>query len=255
MRKTMKNPVRIPHHGMSLLELLIAMSLSAVMTLSMVHMAMAARSSFRLQEGLAELQENGRYFSDLMAYNLSDSAYHPQPWLHESTPIGVMEDSADASSGNSDKLVSRSWSQRNCFGSPNSALDASGQPRFYLKESTFELSNGSLAHSCRYGPVVTSLTTQINRQGVIPEVEVFQALYAVDSDDDDQIDHWVRAGEWDHASQVYAVRLGLLTRSRESLTTIESSAFRILDFNYRAAADGRLRRVASYTLPLHRLRP
>jgi hypothetical protein len=240
---------------LSLLELVVAMALSSLLVLGMVHMAMAARGSFRLQEGLAELQENSRYFADLISVSLTDSAYHPQPWLHDATPIGLMDASVDASAANSDRLVSRSWSDRNCFGSLNNDLDGSGQPRFYLREFSVELNAGSLAQTCRYGPDAATLTTQVNRQGAIPEVEVFQVLYAVDGDGDGTVERWSQAGDWDHPGQVRAVRMGLLARSREGLAGEAAPLFQVLDFDYQAPADGRLRRVINYTLPLHRLRP
>lgn len=242
-------------NGMSLLELLIAMTLSSLLTLTLVHMAMAARNSFRLQESLAELQENARFFADLVSSSIADSAYHPEPWLHETTPLGLMPSSADSTGPNSDRLVSRSWSEHNCFGTANSDTDSKGLPRFYLKESILELNSGSLAHSCRYGPTIGKMITQINRQGAIPQVEVFQALYATDTDGDGEIDSWLKAGEWDTPDKVRAVRLGILSSSRESITPVQSGVFQILDFSYPAPADGRLRRVASYTLPLNRLRP
>jgi len=241
--------------GMSLLELLIAMALSSLLTLVLVQMAMAARGSFRMQDNLAELQENARYFADLLTTHLVASAYHPQPWTHEATPIGLMADSVDGSSANSDKLVSRQWSEHNCFGTLNPDRDSSGQPRFYLKESILEMSNDNLVVSCRYGRSAAELSTQINRQGAIPQVEVFQALYATDSDADGQIDAWARAGQWGSPDQVRAVRLSILNRSRESLTTQQSRDFRVLDFNYTSPADGRLRRVVSYTVPLNRMWP
>ncbi len=255
MNACIKNRALVVFGGVSLLELLIAMALSSLLTLTLVHMAMAARNSFRLQESLAELQENARYFADLVASTVSGSAYHPKPWLHESTAIGLMPDSADKISQTSDRLVSRSWSERNCFGSLNSNTDSSGQPRFYLKESILELNSSSLAHSCRYGPTVEEMITQINRQGAIPQVEVFQALYAADTDGDGEIDSWLKAGEWDTPEMVRAIRLGILTSSRESLSPPQSNVYRILDFTYTAPADGRLRRVVSYTLPLNRLWP
>jgi len=246
---------KIVFKGMSLLELLIAMALSSLLTLIMVQMAMAARGSFRMQENLAELQENARYFADLLTTHLAASAYHPQPWLHETTPIGLMADSADGSSANSDKLVSRQWSQQNCFGTLNPDRDSSGKARFYLKESILEMSNENLVVSCRYGRSAAELSTQINRQGAIPQVEVFQALYATDSDADGEIDAWIRAGQWSSPDQVRAVRLSILSRSRESFSFQQPRDFRILDFNYTAPADGRLRRVVSYTVSLNRMRP
>ena len=241
--------------GMSLIELLVAMALSSMLTLVLVQMAMAARGSFRLQEGLAELQENGRYFADLVSAEIGASAYHPQPWLHEATPIGLMADSLDGSALNSDRLVSRHWSGQNCFGSTNPDRDSAGQPRFYLKESTLEMSNGNLLISCRYGRNAGEMTTQINRQGAIPQVEVFQALYATDSDEDGQIDAWLRAGQWASPQQVRAVRLGILSTSRESISTQQAQDFQVLDYSYTAPADGRLRRVYSITVPINRMWP
>jgi len=241
--------------GMSLVELVLAMAMSALLILALVSMAMAVRNSFRLQESLAELQENSRYFADLLAINFSDSGFHPQPWLHESTPIGLMPQSIDASSSNSDRLVSRSWSDRNCFGSINPVLDPNGKPEFHLRESALELINGSLAHTCGYGPAADSQVIQINRQGLIPQVEAFQALYASDLDSDGLIDRWVKAGDWPDNRDLLAVRLGILSSSREIITVPQTRSFDILDFHFEAPADGRLRRVTSYTLPLRPLLP
>jgi type IV pilus assembly protein PilW len=241
--------------GMSLIELLVAMALSSILTLVLIQMAMAARGSFRLQESLAELQEHGRYFADLVSAEIGASAYHPQPWLHEGTPIGLMPDSLDGSGLNSDKLVSRQWSEKNCYGSLNQDRDMAGQPRFYLKESAFEMSSGNLLMSCRYGLNADEMTTQINRQGAIPQVEVFQALYATDSDEDGLIDAWLRADQWASPQQVRAVRLGILSTSRESISTQQAQNFQVLDYNYAAPADGRLRRVYSITIPISRMWP
>ncbi len=237
------------------MELLVAMALSSMLTLVLIQMAMAARGSFRLQEGLAELQENGRYFADLVSAEIAASAYHPQPWLHEATPIGLMADSVDGSSSHGDRLVSRHWSGQNCFGAPNTDRDIAGQPRFYLKESILEMSNGNLVNSCRYGRNVAEMITQINRQGTIPQVEVFQALYATDSDEDGQIDSWLRAGQWTSPEQVRAVRFGILNSSRESISTQQAQVFQVLDYSYTAPADGRLRRVYSFTVPINRMWP
>lgn len=244
-----------PCCGMSLMELLVAMALSSLLTLVLVQIAMAARSSFRMQEGLAELQENGRFFADLVSAEIGASAYHPHPWLHEPTPIGLMEESVDSSSLNSDRLVTRNWSERNCFGVLNPDRDSAGQPRFYLKESVLEMNNNNLVISCRYGRSATEMSTQINRQGAIPQVEVFQALYATDSDEDGQIDSWLQAGDWASPDQVRAVRLGILNSSRESISTKQSQDFEVLDFSYTAPADGRMRRVFSFTVPINRMWP
>ena len=95
----------------------------------------------------------------------------------------------------SDRLVLRLWSDTNCFGNLNQARDGNGNPVFYLQESLFDLnSSKNLAHTCRYGAAEGELVTQINHQGLIQNVESFQALYGEDVSDDGRIDQWVKAG-------------------------------------------------------------
>jgi len=242
---------RSKNQGLSLIELLIAMLISAILLTGLIQIASSARSSFLLQEGLAEVQESGRFVLDSLAKILRQTVFSPQPWVAPTTAIGLTVDTADATSTHGDRLAIRTWSERNCFGRPNPVTAPDGRPEFYVKESIMELNgSGNLAHTCRYGPDVASLLTQINRQGLLQNVEAFQALYAEDIDSDGIADRWVVGGDWEDASHILGVHVAVLIRSHQSVSAPLERVYNVLDHVVRAQADGKLRLVVTYAQPL-----
>ena len=233
--------------GFSLVELLVAMAIGAVLLTGLVQIAAGARSSYRLQESLAEVQESGRFVVDSLGSILRQSIYSDRPWSDPPSSLGFSPDTADAVTSNGDRLGILTRSDRNCFGNPNPVLDASGKPEFFLRESILELNaSKNLAHTCRYGPEQASLITQIQREGLAQNVEAFQALYAEDTDGDGYADSWVRGGEWASETRVMGFRLAVLISSTESVTAPSPATYQVLDLAVTPAADGRLLRVFGY---------
>lgn len=233
------------------MELLVAMVIGFVLMAGLVQIAAAARSSFRLQEALAELQENGRFGLDSLGSILRQSGYHPQPWLEAARPAIFTASTADAVSARGDRVGIRTRSDRNCFDSFNPALDSRGLPRFDLRESVLELNaTENLTHTCRYGPAPNQLVTQMNRLGLVQDVEAFQAEYAEDSDGDGAADRWVKAGAWSDESRILGLRIALLLRSGEAVAAPESGLFDVLGESVPTPADGKLRRVFTYSQAL-----
>jgi len=62
-------PVSIPRHsrGISLVELLIALTLSLVIGIAVTQMFLASKTTYRLQEAMARVQENGRFAVNFLA--------------------------------------------------------------------------------------------------------------------------------------------------------------------------------------------
>lgn len=89
------------------MELLVAMIIGFVLITGLVQIAAAARSSFRLQEGLAELQESGRFGLDSLGSILHQSAFDPQPWLNSTVTVGFTNATADNTILHGDRLVVR----------------------------------------------------------------------------------------------------------------------------------------------------
>ncbi len=234
--------------GLLLMELLLAALLSAFLVIGLVQIVAAARSSFRLQENEAEVQENGRHAISTLTALVRQAGFRPQPWNESYRLPALTSATQDRVSSRSDRIALRSWSDLNCFNNRNPVEDNSGEPVFFIRESVFDLNDSrDLMHTCRYGPTEAEFVTQIHRQGFIRNVESFQALYAEDNDNDGNIDRWVRGAEWSDENDILGVRIGLLLNSSEVVVEPATQEFSVLDFQHRTRADGKLHRLFEFT--------
>ena len=234
--------------GMTLIELIITMALSAFLILGLVKIASAASFSTQMQRNQAWLQENSRLAIRTLSSAIRQTGFNPQPWSLEFPPQGLGETSLEQVSASSDRLVVRSWSDLNCFSHRNANKDSSGNPLYYIKESVFDLnSNKGLTRLCRYGPSTAELITQVRRQGFIQGVESFQLQYGDDSDQDGNIDTWVKAGQWSDPHNVLAIRVGLLLAGEDRVVEAKADTKTVLDSSVTTSADGRLRRVIHFS--------
>ena len=239
------------NRGMSLVELLVAMLISVVLLTGLVQIAAGARSSFRLQEALAEVQESGRFVTDSLGDILRQSTFQPEPWSALTPAAGLTTETGDGVSLNGDRLAVRTWSERNCFDNANPDTDAEGLPRYFLKETVLELNNaGNLTHTCRYGESAEQFVTQIQRQGLVQNVDAFQALYAEDLDGDGAADHWIPGGQWLDQERVVGMQLAFLLGSNAAILEPAPQTYAVLDHAVTTPADGKLRRVFTYTQTL-----
>jgi type IV pilus assembly protein PilW len=234
--------------GMSLLELLIAMALTSLLLLGLVQVVAAAGSAARFQNNQGQLAENSRYAIELLRGTVRQAAFSPLPWDENLNRPGLTEGTADSVSRGNDRLVIRSWSDLNCFNNRNPVENTDGTPRFYIRESSFDLTGSkNLAHGCRYGPSEDDLSTQIQRQGIISGIDSFQLLFGEDADGDGDIERWVKAGQWLDRERIRAVRVGILLASEDAVTDRAVSEYAVLDARVRPRANGKLRRLIQFT--------
>jgi type IV pilus assembly protein PilW len=234
--------------GLTLLELVITIALSAFLVLGLIQIAAAASSSTRLQRNQAQIQEHARLAVNTLSSAIHQTGFNPEPWSEEYPPLGLAENSLDNVTATSDRLAVRTWSDLNCFSNRNPDTDSSGNPLFYIRETEFDLnSDNGLTLQCRYGPSLTELTTQVRRQGFIQGVESFQVLYGRDSDLDGSIEEWVKAGEWTDPRNILGISFGLLLSSQDAVAEAESKSYTVLDSTVSTGADGKLRRVVQFT--------
>lgn len=234
--------------GILLVEVLLAALLSAFLIVGLVQIVSAARSSFRLQENEAELQENARHAIATLSALVRQAGFSPKPWDEAYLLPAFTAETQNHVSSRGDRLALRFWSNLNCFENRNPIKDETGEAAFFIRESVFDLNSSyGLTHTCRYGPTEAGFTTQIRRQGFIRNVESFQALYGEDSDQDGNIDRWVLGGEWSEEKQVLGIRLGLLLKSSDVVVEQAEADFSILDFQYTTPADGKLHRLVEFT--------
>lgn len=236
--------------GFTLIELLVALLLTTILLLGLVQLVTAAGTTTRLQDNQAQLQDQARFAIRLLADAVGQAAYSPEPWNPHFEVEGIAPGTLDGVSANSDRLVVRSWSDLNCFDNRNPDT-VGGKPRFYIRESTFDLNNsGHLARSCRYGPSLAELVTQVRRQGLVPGVESFQLLFGDDQDHDGNVDRWVHAGHWSDEKKVLGIQAGFLLAGPGSVTEASTRVYDILDTQHRSRADGKLRQAVELTLAL-----
>lgn len=234
--------------GFTLIELMIAMTLTGLLVSGLVQIASAASSSTRLQRNQAQIQESARLAINHLSSVIRQSGFSPRPWDENYPRLGLSDNSLDQLTVSGDRLVISGWSDVNCFNNLNTQLDSFGQPAFHIREFQFDLNNSNgLTQQCRYGPSPGSLVTQIRRQGLIQGIEAFQLLYGDDPDRDGSIEAWVKAGNWSDPQNVLGLRVGLLLASEEAVTERAPMTFTILDSIARKRADGRLRRVVQFT--------
>jgi type IV pilus assembly protein PilW len=230
--------------GFTLLELLLALTLSFLLVVGLIRIVSASSASARLQDNHAQLQENARLAISRMTAAVRQAGFRPKPWEDSLTLPPLGDANLNGSSSAGDQLSLLAWSDRNCFDNLNPVRDENDDPQFYIRESTFSVkSSRNLAFRCRYGPSLTELSVEIRREGFVPGVESLQVLFGEDSDQDGNVNRWVHAGQWDDPARVLGVRFGLLLASTDAVTDKRARDYRVLDARLRKNADGRLRSV------------
>jgi prepilin-type N-terminal cleavage/methylation domain-containing protein len=237
--------------GFTLLELLLAMALAALLILGLVQIVSATSTAGSLQSNQAQILDHARFAIAVLSEAVRQAGYRPEPWNGAYGPEALTPQTANGVTANGDRLAVRSWSDLNCFDNRNPELDSDGHPRFYLRESVFDLSRDyGLTRLCRYGPDAADLTTQIRRQGMVPGVESFQVLFGEDGDLDGNIERWVTAGQWGDPRRVLGIRIGLLFASEQSVVEPLTQEYEVLDAATMATGDGKLRQVFDFTVAI-----
>ncbi len=236
-------------NGFTLLELLVAMALGALVLAGLLKTAQATSRATAVQRALVGLQAAARFAEEEITVQAEGAGFRPDPWT--TPPLSVIDDSVDGAAGASDRLVLRRWSRRNCLGNDNPVPGPDGLPSFYLRESEFTLrENWRLVETCRYGPGDVSGTRQLNAATLVEGVENFQVQFAEDTDGDRVTDRWVKAGHWTDERHVIGVRFALLLAPQDPVGARARGTVRLLDETMTPAEDGRIRLVVQGTVPM-----
>lgn len=234
--------------GVSLLELLIGMFLSALLIAGVTSLLGNSVSSYRQQLSLGQMEESSRFALQTLKSHISQAGYQPRPWQTATGLEAVTGESANGGALPGDTLGLQRWSKRNCYGNENPVRDGAGNPEFHLLQIRFRVTRANnLAMTCRYGPHTTQLTTQVNNLGLVGSVESMQVLYAEDRNDDGVADGWVPAGDWKLERHVLAVKLALLFKSDRAIRRAATKTITLLDESVTPPPDGHLRSVSILT--------
>ncbi|MBT8061974.1 MAG: PilW family protein [Gammaproteobacteria bacterium] len=235
--------------GFTLVELMVAMVLAAVIITASTRIAAAIHSAWRHQQNLSALQHNARFAFGNLGEQVAAAGFGLTPW--SGMPAAIAPGTVNALTANSDRLVVTRRSPENCFGNANPVRDTTGQPEYFLLESSFWINSArNLAMRCRYGVDANSLVTQLSSFGLVEEAHAMQVLFAEDTTGDLNADRWVRAGGWTDEKTILAVKIGLLLGTPETVHATTASPYRVLDESIRKADSGKAYRVFEATLPI-----
>jgi prepilin-type N-terminal cleavage/methylation domain-containing protein len=239
------------NQGFSLMEMMIAVFLSTILTTGIVQLVSGSVSAYRLQLSQSHLEESSRYARDVLKSHIAQAGFQPEPWQNQSQIPSLTDETLNGDSLPGDQLGLQRWSRKNCYGNENPFTDSDGKPAFYLLQTRFHVNAGNnLAITCRYGPDVSLLKTQINSFGLVEGVEAMQVLYAEDRNGDNYADRWVTGQAWQQESDILAIKVGLMFSTQQVFDQPASAQTTLLDETITIPADGFLRRFSTFTVAL-----
>ncbi len=255
--------------GFSVIELMVALAITAFLLIGLVQIFSSIRASYALQEGLARLQENARFATSFMSRQLREGGYFPFS-EHENLNIDIgfnfpsvltgdvppilTVNTAEGLSGNGDTVEVNVFSDTNCNDNVNPAT-TTGNPAIGHKQIMFShnAANNSLLYTCRFGAPLLGANPPviINSQPLLNNVETAQFQYGEDLDGDGSADRYVNAGNWAAVGNIVAIRVGLILTS-PVIRSVEADAqvINLLGTNFAASGQRELRRPVVFNINL-----
>jgi len=249
-------PVSTACRGFTIIEVMVALTISAVLLFGVTNIFMASRTSYALQSGASRIQENARFALDNMARNigmagldvLSTQAFttaNTQDNVDENATLGLTQAAGNASDRIQINFVNSDPNSVDCLG--NSAVGAVSALYWVGTET---LADGVTQRSNLY------CTTQANLTAPLVEgVENLQILYGEDSNADGIADRYISAADvsdWGGVSGgVASIRIAILVSTVDDAGVTDTRSYNLLDappmgpFN-----DNSVRRVFTRTILL-----
>ncbi len=255
--------------GFSVIELMVALAITAFLLIGLVQIFSSVRASYDLQEGLGRLQENARFANSFLAEQLRETGYFPfaehenlninigfsfPSVLTGDVPPPITNNSTDGGGTVSDSLEVNIFSERDCSGNLNPAT-ATGNPAIGHKQIVFnhDAANDELQYTCRFGVPVLGANppTVINNQPILNNVETLQFQFGEDRTGDGSADVYVDAGNWLTVGNVVSLRVGLiLTSPTIGSLPPDNQTINLLNTDFGASSLQQLRRPVVFNINL-----
>ena len=221
--------------GFTLIEMMIAIVLGAVLIGGVVNVFLSTKQSYRMEEGMTLMQSTGRATLDFLSGELQMAGF-PQESAIESFVSAV---TTDGGGNSSDQLAVRYRATTDCFGGVTPAYADGVQ---YAKNLYFVKDDALVCRTlAEDGSTLVEAT-------IIPGVENIQLLYGEDTINADDVTNatkYVTAGNVVNWNNVVSVRLGVLVNSQSDIATSDDEvAFDLQGQTQIAAANDHMRRRA-----------
>lgn len=192
-----KNQKYINYHiGFSLVEMMIAMAISLVISMTIIHMILSHQQLQRWQHALAEINETGQFILNFISHDLALTGYIDTELI---TTTLLPENGMNHTSDSITIFYAASGGEyRDCIG--KKVIDMI-ENSYSLKKSNYD---EAYALTC-------------NGQALIANIENFQLLYGIDRNKDREIDQYVNASYLFDEDIILAIQLGFVVRSRNKI--------------------------------------
>jgi len=248
---------------------MVAMVISLVLLAGVVEIFISNKESYRAQENLGRIQENGRFAIDLIARTLRMTAWQgdsPDQWVFGSLSMsngginamtGTNDDANNGNSildgtdtitviyqGNTDGLV------KDCQGNAV-PVGVNVQNTFRVNTTVGDVKGATAGTVGQLECVVTNGGT-VTTLPLIDGVENLQIQYGIDTDNDQTANSYVNYDSVTNPDDVVSVRVYLLLLSNDDrlAVTPATSTYNLLDVSFTEPGDSRLRRRISTTVKM-----
>ena len=187
--------------GLSLIELMIAITLSIFITAAMISLFVNSKQNYRLNENMSRLQENARFAMSFLARDIRMSDYRT---CVTADRLATAIAGTNNNGLNNSDTVTVIWQTSEC--APAVAT---------LPTTTiYSIGNGSSG-----APALFRSVNGVNTE-LVEGIENLQILYGEDTDNDDVPNYYVDSASITNMAQAVSVRLTVVARTLETnLTT------------------------------------
>lgn len=231
---------RCKESGLTLIELMVAMTIGLFLVAVIGNLFVGAKQTYRTQDNLARLQENGRFALELLGRNIRDAGYTnisfapPASKYAAPTATSFSGTAITGSNGSPDTITVSYDAATDCLNAAAPGGRAVNAFSINAGKQLICLGNGSA-------------TSQV----ILDDVEDMQIFYGEDTDGDQNPNRYVVAGTGGLVmGNVTAVRLCVLVRSSEDKLANKEQTYTDCSGSSVTAADKRIRRTFSATYNL-----
>ncbi len=184
--------------GLSIIELLISITLTAFISAAMISLFTNSKQSYRINENMSRLQENARFAVSFISRDLRMVDY--RECVTEDRRVDAISGQNDTGMNGSD-TVTILWQ--------SSACDAVNT----VVTTIYSIQNGASG-----GPALFRSVDGVNQE-LVEGIENLQILYGEDTDNDNVPNYFVNAASITNMAQAVSVRITLVVRTLESNLT------------------------------------
>jgi len=237
------HPVAIVQKGFTLVEIMVAITLSLILMAGVGQIYLSSKESFRIQNELAQIQENQRIAVQFLQHDIRQAGFVPFGAVIIPNSVSVTDGGSNTNGvALSDSITISYTADKDCLG--QDAPDG-------IAVNTYSIDNDRLMCNGNGGGAKNA-----GNQPIADGVSNMQILLGVDSNPDNDstsmksADAYVNATSSMVLNNVVSVRIALLVRSAGSVKKQDANlTYNLLDVNVKQT-DRIKRQVVTTTIPL-----